>query len=76
MSQYISKYAVCPYYHRHDDNRICCEGTDSKNTINLVFGDAKKLKEYGVRHCNSIEGCKKCLIHGALNTKYGVLNEI
>lgn len=76
MSQYESKYAVCPYYHRHDDNRICCEGTDSKNTINLVFGDSKKLKDYGITHCNSIEGCKKCLIHRALNFKYGVLVEI
>ena len=76
MSQYVSKYAVCPYYHRHDDNRICCEGTDSKNTINLVFGDANKLKEYGIKFCNDIEGCRRCIIHKALNTKYGVLNEI
>lgn len=76
VSQYVSKYAVCPYYHRHDDNRICCEGTGKGNTINLVFGDVKKLKDYGTAYCNSIEGCKKCLIHCALNTKHGVLNEI
>lgn len=72
MSQYVSKYAVCPYYQRHDDNRICCEGTDSRNTINLVFGDTNKLKEYGNVYCNEIEGCRKCIIHKALNTKYGV----
>lgn len=72
MSQYVSKYAVCPYYHRHDDNRICCEGTNSKNTINLVFEDRNKQKEYGIRFCNSIEGCKRCIIHKALNTKYEV----
>lgn len=72
MSQYVSKYAVCPYYHRHDDNRICCEGTDSKNTINLVFGDQMKLKEYGIRYCNNIENHKNCLICKALNTKYEV----
>jgi hypothetical protein len=76
MSQYVSKYAVCPYYHRHDDNRICCEGTDSKNTINLVFGDKKKLKDYNINFCNDVEGYKKCLICKALNLKYGVLNEI
>ena len=76
MSQYVSKYVVCPYYRRHDDNRICCEGTGSMNTINLVFGDANKLKEYGIKYCNDIEGCKRCIIHKALNTKYGVLNEI
>ena len=70
MSQYVSKYAVCPFYHRHDDNRICCEGTDSKNTINLVFGDQCQLKAYGMRYCNDIEGYKDCLICKALNAKY------
>lgn len=76
MSEYISKYAVCPYYHRHDreqdSHKICCEGTDQHNTINLVYCDSKKLKEYEKTHCNSIEGCRKCLIHMALNIKYGV----
>ena len=72
MSQYVSKYVVCPFYRRHDDNRICCEGTNSKNTINLVFGDKYKQKEYGIKYCNSIEGYKRCLICKALNTKYEV----
>lgn len=76
MSQYISKYVVCPFYHRHDDNRICCEGTTSKNTINLVFVDSNKLKAYTFKYCNDIEGYKKCLICRALNSKYGVLNEV
>ena len=76
MSQYVSKYVACPYYHRHDDNRICCEGTDSKNSINLVFGDQKKLKEYNILFCNDVNGYKKCIICKALNSKYGVLNEI
>lgn len=74
MSQYVSKYAVCPYYHRHDNNRICCEGTNSKNTINLVFEDQSKLKKYTINFCNSIDGCKRCIIHKALNTKYGEAN--
>lgn len=76
-SQYVSKYAVCPYYRRHDDNRICCEGTDPRNTINIVFGDKYKLKEYGIRYCNAIDGFRDCLICQALNTKYGVkANEV
>lgn len=70
MSQFISKYAVCPFYHRNDTNRICCEGTDSNNTINLVFVGKTSQKEYAIEHCNSIEGCKRCLIYNALNTKY------
>jgi translation initiation factor 2 beta subunit (eIF-2beta)/eIF-5 len=78
MSQYISKYVVCPYYHRHDDNRICCEGTGLKNTntINLVFVNNKTLKEYTTKYCNDIEGYKRCMICRALNEKYGVLNKI
>lgn len=70
MSQYVSKYAVCPFYHRHDDNRICCEGTGSSNTINLVFGGKETLKAYTIKFCNSIEGCENCLLYKALNTKY------
>ena len=76
MTSFESKYPVCPYYHRHDDNRIRCEGVSRNTTICLVFEDAKEQKAYGIMYCNSIEGCKKCMIHCALNTKYGVLNEI
>ena len=75
MSQYVSKYVACPYYHRHDDNRICCEGTNSKNTINLVFGDMYELKKHTIRYCNDVTGFKKCLICKALDIKYGVLKE-
>ena len=70
MSKYVSKYAVCPYYRRHNDNRICCEGTDMTNTINLVFEDSKKLKEYETRYCNDIRGYQHCIVCGALNGKY------
>lgn len=70
MSSYVSKYAVCPFYRRHNDNRICCEGTDKTNTINLVFEDSKQLKEYAERHCDNIQGHKRCLVCRALNSKY------
>ena len=70
MSMYISKYAVCPFYHRHDNNRICCEGTNDTNTINIVFEDSKRQKEYGITHCNDMNGCKKCLIYQTLDRKY------
>lgn len=67
---YESKYAVCPYYHRHESNRICCEGTDDTNTINLVFCDAKALKAYGKRYCNDLVRCRSCKIYQALERKY------
>ena len=70
MSQFVSKYVVCPFYRRHDNNRICCEGTNKDNTINLVFGDTKKLKEHTVTYCESMDNYKRCLVCGMLNTKY------
>lgn len=70
MSSYVSKYAVCPFYRRHNDNRICCEGTDKTNTINLVFEDSKQLKEYAERHCDNIQGHRHCIVCRALNSKY------
>lgn len=70
MSRYVSKYVVCPYYRQHADNRIYCEGTDSKNIINIVFGEKNEQKKYENTYCNSIQGCRKCVIHKALDTKY------
>lgn len=71
-SEYISKYVVCPYYHRHDDNRICCEGVTKSNTINIVFPNPIKLKNYTINYCNSVGNFNNCLICKALNQKYGV----
>lgn len=67
---YESKYAVCPYYHRHESNRICCEGTDDTNTINLVFCDKKALIAYSKRYCNDLERCQSCMIYQTLDRKY------
>lgn len=67
---YESKYAACPYYHRHENNRICCEGTNDTNTLNLVFGDTNSMKAYSKRYCNDLERCKRCMIYQALDRKY------
>lgn len=67
---YESKYAVCPYYHRHENNRICCEGTNDTNTLNLVFGDTNSMKAYSKRYCNDLERYKRCMIYQALDRKY------
>ena len=71
MSQYVSKYVKCPYYRRHDINRICCEGTEDSNGINLVFNNPTDLKEYGETYCNDIHNyhnCWLCLMH---DRRYG-----
>ena len=70
--KYISKYVVCPYYNKHEINRICCEGTNEDNTISLVFGNSQQLKAYCVMYCNSMEGHRRCLLHRMLNRKYGI----
>lgn len=70
MSRYVSKYVVCPFYRRHDDNRICCEGTSEDNTINLVFGNTKKLKEHTERFCEDLQNYQKCMICKSLCDKY------
>ena len=75
MSKYESKYAVCPYYKKHDDNRIRCEGIDKDSSIHVVFGNKVKLKEFSVSYCNSFAGHRKCLVRQALNKKYGVKDD-
>ncbi len=70
-SKFISKYAVCPFYHRHEPNRICCEGVSDENTLNLVFTDTKKLKAYTTVFCNDMRGYKNCAVRKMLMNKYG-----
>ncbi len=70
MSKYVSKYVVCPFYHHHIDGKICCEGTNKNNTINLVFKNSRKLKEYSVNFCNDTKCYKSCMIYQMLDSKY------
>lgn len=81
MSHWESEYAVCPYYHRHDNNKddtyqISCEGVDGAASLVAKFPTTKARSKYADEYCNSLKGCKDCVIHQALNTKYGVLNEL
>jgi hypothetical protein len=71
MASFDSKYAKCPFFHRFESNRICCEGLEDNNTINLVFEDPKKLNEYKHTYCCDIDHYRWCLICGILNRKYG-----
>jgi hypothetical protein len=67
---YQSKYIVCPFYRRTDTNRICCEGVDDENTINLVFGSQSRMLEYAKTYCESIENYQHCRICQMLNEKW------
>ena len=80
MSVYEDYNVVCPYYHRHekqtDEYRVSCEGADGATTISHNFPDSKARHKFASQHCNSLDGCKKCVVHQALNLKYGILNEL
>lgn len=70
MSEYDAKYAVCPYYRRISNNRICCEGLDKRNTINLVFEDVSGIVRHKNDYCFNIDNYPRCRICGMLDRKY------
>ena len=67
---YDSKYVVCPFYHRNDTNRICCEGVEDNNTINLVFASNREMVEYEKCFCDDMDFHKECLLYQMLIKKY------
>ena len=70
MAEYEAKYAVCPFYRRVLPNRICCEGVEPRNTINIVFEDALGSIRYKEAFCNSFDNYKKCRVCRMLDEKY------
>lgn len=68
MSDYGSVYVECPFFIKDDEYRIKCEGTQVGNKIHLVFGSAKKKKEYS--HGNCCENFQDCRIYKMLIKKY------
>lgn len=70
MSRYTSEYVVCPFYNRNKPNRICCEGVDKSNTLNVVFESQTMMHEYVVNYCNSIDNYKSCLLCQMLTKKW------
>lgn len=71
MSKFIiSKTIACPFYKWHQTNRICCEGTEATNNVNLVFSDGKDCKAYRERYCMDIHSCEECILYQMLDLKY------
>ena len=77
MPQFDATLVKCPYYienfskKQSAENRIRCEGIDSNNKINLVFGNKGEKRKYMVRYCYGVLSCKKCRINKMLTEKYG-----
>ena len=70
MSHYCSKYVVCPFYRRNEVNRICCEGVEDNNSLNLVFGAHKDMVEYERLFCDDMIFHKDCRIYQMLIQKW------
>ena len=70
VSHWCDKSVVCPFYHRCESNRICCEGLTDNSTINLVFEDPNKKKQYKHDYCYSIKNYKKCPVSEMLNRQH------
>ena len=69
-TKYEDKFVKCPYYRRHENNKIACEGIRQGNTINLVFEQQADKRLHMHEYCYSIFGCRDCIVHIALNMKY------
>ena len=67
---YEAKFVKCPFYRNHKSNRIICEGICEGNTINLAFEDDRDRKYYMNIKCNSIDGCRSCIIYQSLDKLY------
>ena len=70
MADFDSKYVKCPYYHRSDNNRICCEGVDKENTLNIVFESPSRKKEFMQRFCFDTKLCHSCAVCKMLDEKW------
>ena len=67
---YEAKFVKCPFYRRHDANRIVCEGLANGNTINLVYESTADKKNYMKEVCYSILECRDCPVYIMLDQKY------
>jgi hypothetical protein len=67
---YQSKFVKCPFYHKHDTNRIVCEGLEAGNTINLCYENPHHRAAYMKAVCYDILCCRDCPVYIMLVSKY------
>lgn len=70
MIKWDTKLVECPFFRKHDSNRIVCEGLSKVNTLHLVFGSSTDKKLYMKDRCNDMYRCRQCPIHSLLQRKY------
>ena len=49
---YDGRDTKCPFYRKHTNMKISCEGIESRTSLHLVFEKKEDLKNYIKKHCN------------------------
>lgn len=70
MKHYVSKEAVCPFYHKEEGNKIHCEGFCKTCNLQTTFSRRELLYVHKQIHCNSFEGYPKCPLYEIINKQY------
>ena len=69
VKRYVSKYAICPFYHNEDALVIYCEGVTDDTVIHLAFSKKEDKQEYKKALCCTPR-YEKCLLANMLDSKY------
>lgn len=69
VKRYVSKYAICPFYHNEDALVIYCEGVTDDTVIHLAFSKKEDKQEYKKALCCTPH-YEKCLLANMLDSKY------
>lgn len=72
MQNYVSKEVVCPFYKQEETTKIRCEGYCKACSLQTSFTSRVLLQIHKERHCNSIEGYRKCPLYSVINRQYEV----
>lgn len=72
LAEFGSEIVVCPYYHRADKNRICCEGLYEHSTLTLVFQSQTVLNKHRMHFCCNLHAFRECYVCQVLDKKWGV----
>jgi hypothetical protein len=67
---YAAMMVKCPFYHKHENSRIVCEGVCKGSTISLIHECAADRRHYMHEHCNDLLGSRDCPIHQMLDQIY------
>ena len=67
---YEAKFVKCPFYCKHDSNRIVCEGICEESNINITYQSKADRDKYMKKVCYDLLGCRDCPIHIMLSQLY------